>query len=89
MAIDQCQKKMISFINMFGEFKTARNFTVFLLLMECTDMRKQEAAVETLIEEYPIWKAAFFLVGHNSYMSEDSLTVKYTESGLSKIHNNS
>ena len=25
----------------------------------------------------------FFLVGHNFYMSEDSLTVKYTESGLS------
>ncbi len=24
----------------------------------------------------------FFLVGHNFYMSEDSLTVKYTESGL-------
>ena len=31
------------------------------LIDECTDMRKQEAAVETLIEEYPIWKAAFFL----------------------------
>ena len=27
-------------------------------------------------------RAAFFLVGHNFYMSEDSLTVKYTESGL-------
>ncbi len=28
----------------------------------------------------------FFLVGHNFYMSEDSLTVKYSESGLTYIH---
>ena len=27
----------------------------------------------------------FFLVGHNFYMSEDSLTVKYSESGLNDI----
>ncbi len=26
----------------------------------------------------------FFLVRHNFYMSEDSLTVKYSESGLKK-----
>ena len=30
------------------------------------------------------WKAAFFLVGENFYMSEDWLTVKYSESGLTK-----
>ncbi len=28
------------------------------------------------------WKVVFFVVGHIFYMSEDSLTVKYTESGL-------
>ncbi len=28
----------------------------------------------------------FFLVGHNFYMSEDSLTVKYSESGLAFVN---
>ena len=27
------------------------------------------------------WKAAFFLVGDNFFLLEDSLTVKYSESG--------
>ena len=29
--------------------------------------------------------SAFFVVGHNFYMSEDSLTVKYSESGVSSL----
>ncbi len=33
------------------------------------------------------WKSAFFfLVGDNFYMSEDSLTIKYSESGLNELN---
>ena len=57
MGIEQCQKKMIYFINMFGEFKTAQKaFTILKLhslslIDECTDLRKQVAAVKTLMCE--------------------------------------
>ncbi len=57
MGIEQCQKLMISFIHMFGEFKTPQKaFTIdsLSLIDECTGLRKQEAAVKTLIVKYRI-----------------------------------
>ena len=39
---------------MFGEFKTQRKPHSLSLIDECNDLRKQEAAVKTLIVKYPL-----------------------------------
>ena len=54
VGIEQCQKKMISFINIFGDFMTPRNLHNLSLIEECADLREQEAAVKPLIMKYPI-----------------------------------
>ena len=49
---------MVSFINIFGEFKgPGKAFSKlhsFSSIDECTDLRKQEAAVKTLNVKYPL-----------------------------------